>query len=63
VGTYRYSVELENLQQKGGRNKQKGHTTFTLKEDDDGWVSISEAQNAAAALAIFEVHTVNNIPD
>lgn len=29
--------------------------TYSLKEADDGWETISEAQNAAATLAIFEV--------
>lgn len=54
----RYSVELENLQQKVGRKKHKGRATYSLREEEDGWETISEAQNAAATLAIFEVFTV-----
>ena len=48
-------MELENLQQKGGRKKQRGHVTYSLKEADDGWETISDAQNAAATLAMFKV--------
>ena len=55
-------MELENLQQKGGRKKQRGHVTYSLKEADDGWETISDAQNAAATLALFKVHIVLTCP-
>lgn len=54
----RYSVTLEAPVQSGPRKKgarRPAPRTFTLREADDGWDTVQEAQNAAAARALFEV--------
>ena len=53
----RYSVTVENAPQKGGgkRKKSVAQRTLALREDDDGWETIQDAQNAAATLALYQV--------
>ncbi|KAK9832693.1 hypothetical protein WJX81_000845 [Elliptochloris bilobata] len=52
----RYSVTLETPAAGGGRRKALLRPrAFTLREEDDGWESIQEAQNAAATLALHAV--------
>ena len=53
----RYSVTVDNAPQKGGGKRGKSVTqrTLALREDDDGWETIQDAQNAAATLALYQV--------
>lgn len=54
----RYSVTLEPPLPAGPRRKgaaRPAPRTFSVPEDDDGWEAIQEAQNAAAAFALFNV--------
>lgn len=40
----------------GGRRRAPARPqTFTLREEDDGWEAIQDAQNAAATLALHAV--------
>ncbi|GAB4817860.1 hypothetical protein N2152v2_004906 [Parachlorella kessleri] len=58
-GGYRYCVMVEPAASRGPRRKgqqaQQGPRTFRLLEEDDGWERIEEAQNAAAARALFDL--------
>ena len=51
----RYAVEVGAPEKKRpGKRSQKAEI-FSLREDDDGWPSIQDAQNAAATLALFHL--------
>jgi hypothetical protein len=57
----RYSVTLEPPLPTGPRRKgatRPAPHTFSVPEDDDGWEAIQDAQNAAAAFALFKVRFV-----
>ncbi|PRW58696.1 helicase domain-containing [Chlorella sorokiniana] len=58
-GGYRYSVAVEQGAGKGPKRRQQqqqqGPRTFGLREADDGWERIEDAQNAAATRALFEL--------
>ena len=51
----RYSVEAEQRAQGGGVKKKFARRIFSLRDSDDGWETIQEAQNAVATLALYEV--------
>lgn len=53
--THRYSVEVGPSEKKGHRKQTRKPETFNLREDDDGWTTIQDAQNAVATLALFKV--------
>ena len=50
----RYSVTIAPASKGSGKAAGR-ESTFRLVEDEDGWESIAEAQNAAATRALFEV--------
>ncbi|GBG62911.1 hypothetical protein CBR_g34283 [Chara braunii] len=55
-GQYRYSVMI--VRPAGGRRKGRvltGPTTYQLPEDEDGWESVSDAQNAVATRALYSL--------
>ena len=54
----RYSVEIEQQSQGGGHKKKKTRRVFSLRDADDGWETIQEAQNAVATLALHEVYAI-----
>jgi ATP-dependent RNA helicase DHX29 len=58
-GGYRYSVSVDagggKVPRKRQQQVQQGPRTFGLREAEDGWERIEEAQNAAATRALFEL--------
>jgi hypothetical protein len=52
----RYAVTLEVPASGGGRRRGGAQArAFALREEDDGWEAIQDAQNAAATLALHAV--------
>ncbi|KAK9819858.1 hypothetical protein WJX72_003380 [[Myrmecia] bisecta] len=63
---YRYRVVMEEAPPRpGGSRRQEqagsGLRSFSLSEEEDGWETINDAQNAAAALAFFELEGDDSI--
>ncbi|KAI3433652.1 hypothetical protein D9Q98_003461 [Chlorella vulgaris] len=63
-GGYRYSVVVDasgggkapkRKQQQQQQQQQQGPRSFSLREAEDGWQRIEDAQNAAATRALFEL--------
>lgn len=59
----RYSVTVELPVAKHVKKGKKAarQRTFSLREDDDGWESINDAQNAVAALVLFEARSSSRL--
>ncbi|CAL8464644.1 g4179 [Coccomyxa elongata] len=51
----RYSATLEMPPTNGRKKKAAPPKTFTILEEDDGWETIQEAQNAVATFALYNV--------
>ncbi|BDA49474.1 Putative ATP-dependent RNA helicase DHX57 at C-terminar half [Coccomyxa sp. Obi] len=51
----RYSATLEMPPTNGRKKKAAPPKTFTILEEDDGWETIQEAQNAAATFVLYNV--------
>ncbi len=61
----RYSVTLEAPVLSGPRKKgarRPAPRSFSLREADDGWDTVQDAQNAAATLALFKVLNSSPFP-
>ena len=54
-GRCRYSLEISEPEKKRPGKRKPQSRVFLLREEDDGWNSIQDAQNAVATLALFKV--------